>query len=164
MPSSGSSLTRPGRSSSMGKARTSVGPSFSIHCSLRVAMVCSSTALMHSSASGCTRIRSMTKRLSAASRVTSRSWPDSLRTSMLIGGPGPSPTGVAGGRDAAVGRAGRGPCVELVVRRDDLADQLVTDHVVGGQPLERDVLDLAEDPLDHAQTGLHAPRQVDLGD
>ena len=34
MPSSGSSLTSPGRSSSIGKASTSVGPSPSIHFSL----------------------------------------------------------------------------------------------------------------------------------
>ena len=71
MPSSGSSLTSPGRSSSIGKASTSVGPSFSIHCSLSSAMVSSSTALMHSSACGCTRIRSITKRLRRDSRWTS---------------------------------------------------------------------------------------------
>jgi len=65
------------------QARTSVGPSFSIHFSLSSAIVAASTALMQSSANGCTRISSITKRLSPASCLTSRSRPDSLRISML---------------------------------------------------------------------------------
>ena len=49
-------------------------------------MVASSTALMHSSASGCTRIRSITNRLSRGELGdVERRAPDSLRTSMLIG-------------------------------------------------------------------------------
>ena len=47
---------------------------------------------------------------------------------------------------AAPGRAGAlGAGVVLVVRRDDLADQLVAYDVVRGEPVERDVLDVVED-------------------
>ena len=46
-----------------------------------------------------------------------------------------SPTGLAGGLVGRVLAAG----VELVVRRDDLADQPVPDHVVAGEPVEDDV-------------------------
>src|SRR4051812_19526247 len=132
----------------MGKARTSVGPSPSIHFSLSPAIVSSSTALMQSSASGCTRIRSSTNRLSPTRWSTSRVWPDSLSTSMLT--PDPS---LASCRPRA---ALLGARVVVVVGRHDLADQPVPDHVVGGQPAEADVLDVVEDPLDHAQAGMGA--------
>src|SRR3954447_9803494 len=151
MPSSGSSLTRPGRSSSMGKASTSVGPSPSIHFSLRPVMVSSSTALMHSSARGCTRIRSSTNRLRSTSRLTSSGWPDSLRTSILMA----SAAGLSGPALLVAS-------VVLLVGRDDLADQLVTDHVVGGEPVERQVLHTVEDLLDDPQARAGARRQVDL--
>src|SRR4051812_36709875 len=165
-PSSGSSVTRPGRSSSIGKASTSVGPSLSIHCSLSWAMVASSTILMHSSASGCTRIRSITKRESRESSWASTSVPDSFRTSMLMGASCLRSSGAGvtaarfGPRFAGVGGAG----LVLVVRRDDVPHEAVPDHVVRGQPVERDVLDAVEDVLDDAQTALGARGQVDLGD
>src|SRR4051794_16203781 len=157
MPSSGSSLTSPGRSSSIGKARTSVGPSPSIHFSLSPVMVSSSTALMHSSASGCTRIRSSTNRLSPTSRSTSNAAPDSLSTSMLMAGR-PSATGRPGTALLA-GLALLGG-VELVVGRHDLSDQPVPHHVVGREPAEADVLDLVEDLLHHPQPRLGAAGQV----
>src|SRR3569623_481953 len=153
-PSSGSSLTMPGRSSSIGKASTSVGPSFSIHCWLRVAMVSSSTALMHSSASGWTRMRSITNRLSVARPVTSTSRPDSLSTSMLI--PGSTLVAGAAGADARLAR------VVLVVRRDDLADPLVPDDVVRGQALEGHVLDVLENALHDLQARPDPAGEVDL--
>src|SRR4051794_33951735 len=127
-------------------------------------MVGSSTALMHSSASGWTRSWSITNRLRAASRWTSMSWPDSSSTSMLMhvrpATPGRSP-GVVAGRTA---RDVRLPGVELVVGLDDLPHQLVPHDVVGGQPLEGDVVHLVEDALHDPQPGLHATGQVDLRD
>ena len=157
-PSSGSSLTRPGRSSSIGKASTSVGPSLSIHCPLSSAMVSSSTALMHSSACGWTRIWSITKRASRDSRRTSSSWPDSLRTSMLIGWPCPPSSGAVRGRWACGSRLR----VEDLVGLDDATDEAVAYDVGAGEAAEGDVLDAVEDALDHAQPGLGARRQVDL--
>src|SRR4029078_2057480 len=154
------------------KASTSVGPSFSIHCSLSAAIVGSSTALMQSSASVWTRIRSITNRLSAANRGTSSSMPDSLSTSMLM--VRACSPGVVAGRRGRVRRGAEGgavptrdarlPGVELVVRRHDRPDQLVPYHVMRGQPLEGDVVELAEDALHAPQAGLHAAGQVDLGD
>src|SRR4051794_17077458 len=170
-PSSGSSLTRPGRSSPIGKASTSAGPGLSIHCPLSAAMVASSTTLMHSSAIGCTRIWSITKRESRDRSETSSSSPDSLRISMLTAG--------SSVRSSSVSRAGapRAAAVRLrprlrrlalrlvvVVRRDDVPDQPVPYHVVGGEPVERDVLDAVEDLLDDAQPAPGARGQVDLGD
>ena len=115
-------------------------------------MVSSSTAVTHSSASGCTRIRSITNRASRWVRSSSISTPDSFCTSMVM----------VGAR--ASRRARCSARVELVVGRDDLADQPVPDDVVGGEPVEADVLDAVEDLLDDAQAALGAAGQVDLGD
>ena len=52
----------------------------------------------------------------------------------------------------------------MLIGCDDLADELVTDDVVFGEPDEADVLDVGEDLLDHPEAGLGAGRQVDLGD
>src|SRR5680860_1498563 len=180
-PSSGSSLTRPGRSSSIGNASTSVAPDFSIHRWLSVAIVASSTTLMHSSARGWTRIRSITKRESLESwesSAISSSEPDSSRTSMLICGStawlgscavAPLPQALRGLLPGTVPGAGCVVCVVVagfvvVVRRDDVADEAVSDHVLGGEPVEVDILNPGEDVLDDPQAALRATGQVDLGD
>ena len=155
-PSSGSSLTRPGRSSSIGKASTSVGPSFSIHFSLSSAMVASSTSLMHSSASGCTRIWSITKRASRDSSCDVDVGPGLVEDLDAHGRLSP----LRRGRAVAVPASVRGPRLGaglvLVVRRDDVADQPVPDHVVRGEPVEGDVLDAGEDVLDDPQAAARA--------
>ena len=64
-----------------------VGRALLLHpLALSSAMVSSSTAVTHSSASGCTRIRSITNRASRWVRSSSISTPDSFCTSMVIGG------------------------------------------------------------------------------
>ena len=106
---------------------------------------------MHSSACGCTRSRSRTKRLSLASRLRvdlgaglvehldAHAVPVSRR---LV----PAGTAVRGPRRCDAGPRRRG--LELVVRRDDAADQPVAYDVVAGEPVERDVLHAVEDLLD----------------
>ena len=76
-----------GRSSSIGKASTSVGPGSPIQRSCRSDMVARSTSRTDSSASGCIRMPSRTCRASAARSASSTSTPDSLAISMLTGAP-----------------------------------------------------------------------------
>src|SRR3712207_1438985 len=79
-PGSGSS-GRPVSSSSMGKARTSVGPFSPIQRSCSVLMYCVSTQSTDSSAIGLTFISPSTKRQTAASSASSTAISDSLATS-----------------------------------------------------------------------------------
>src|SRR6266581_1440128 len=147
-----------GRSSSMGKASTSVGPGSPIHRSCKSVIARSSTSSTESSASGWIRIRSSANRATAARPTSSTSMPASLAISMLIGVLAALPPGLPG------------PPVELLslrvvalVRVDDLADQPVPYDVVAGEPREVDVLDAVEDVLHHAEPADLAGRQVDLG-
>src|SRR3954447_14204387 len=163
MPSSGSSLTVPGRNSSMGNESTSVGPSWPIHFSLYCAIPASSVSLMHSSACGWTRSRSSTKRLSAAIRRASAPAPDSSRTSTLMEASSGRRSRLAQTRTATVRETRRGvPRLELVVGRNDLAHQPVAYDVVAGEPVERHVLQTVEDLLDHPQTASGATGKVHL--
>src|SRR5690625_4375549 len=172
MPSSLSSPSVPGRSSSIGKESTSVGPSSSIHCTCSSDMMSTSTNRISSSACGCTPIASSTCRDRAANSSSSRRSPDSLVTSMLIGG-GSSRCGVCA-RSSGPLRASAGgslPPADLGVAGlvvgvgvDDVGHQPVAHHVGAGQLAERDVLDVAEDLLDHLQPGDRPTGQVHLGD
>src|SRR5271167_1967340 len=157
-PGSGSARLPPrcgGRSSSMGKASTSVGPGSPIHRSCSSVMVRSSTSSTESSASGWICIWSSVNRATAASPTSSTSMPASLAISMLIP------------RLAAFPPASRGELtfvgVVALVRVDDLAHQPVPYDIVAGQPREVDVLDAVEDVLHHAQPADLAGWQVDLG-
>src|SRR5712691_4311459 len=146
-----------GRSSSMGKASTSVGPGSPIHRSCSSVIVRSSTSSTESSASGWIRIWSSVNQATAASPTSSTSMPASLAISMLIG------------LLAALPPAGPGwaelPFVGVVplVRVDDLAHQPVPYDIVAGQPGEVDILDAVEDVLHYAQPADLAGREVDLG-
>src|SRR5580693_4452290 len=153
-----------GRSSSMGKASTSVGPGSPIHRSCSSVMVRSSTSSTESSASGWIRIWSSVNRATAASPTSSTSMPASLAISMLIGVLAALPPGGPGPLNPSM------PPVQLLglrvvalVRVDDLADQPVPHDVVAGEPREVDVLDAVEDVLHHTEPADLAGRQVDLG-
>src|SRR5699024_11369712 len=89
-PGSGRAERPPGESSSIGKLITSVGPGRVIHVTCRSAIVSLSTRVMDSSAAGCTSIRPITKAATSMSSASSASTPDSLATSILIGGGAPS--------------------------------------------------------------------------
>src|SRR5450756_155299 len=82
-PSAGSCSSRPGRSSSIGKLMTSVGPGRSIHCTCRTSIAGSSTSLIHRSACGWTFISRITYFAQATSSISSSETSLSLRTSML---------------------------------------------------------------------------------
>src|SRR6185437_4678591 len=150
-----------GRSSSMGKASTSVGPGSPIHRSCSSVMVRSSTSSTESSASGWIRIWSRVNRATATSPTSSTSMPASLAISMLIGVLAALPPGRPGTLTPAVELLGLR--VVPLVRVDDLADQPVPYNVVAGEPREVDVLDAVEDVLHHAEPADLAGRQVDLG-
>src|SRR5580692_2833101 len=153
-----------GRSSSMGKASTSVGPGSPIHRSCKSVIVRSSTSSTESSASGWIRIWSSVNRATAASPTSSTSMPASLAISMLIGVLAALPPGGPGPVSPLMPPVQLlGLCVVALVRVDDLADQPVPDDVVAGEPREVDVLDAVEDVLHHAQPADLPGRQVDLG-
>src|SRR5690242_12369762 len=150
-----------GRSSSMGKASTSVGPGSPIHRSCSSVIVRSSTSSTDSSASGWIRIWSRVNRATAASPTSSTSTPASLAISMLIGGLAALPPGRPGTPVKLLSLAFLR--VVALVRVDDLADQAVPYDVVAGEPSEVDVLDAVEDALHHAQAADLPGGQVDLG-
>src|SRR5690242_19248024 len=150
-----------GRSSSMGKASTSVGPGSPIHRSCSSVIVRSSTSSTDSSASGWIRIWSRVNRATAASPTSSTSTPASLAISMLIGGLAALPPGRPGTPVKLLSLAFLR--VVALVRVDDLADQAVPYDVVAGEPREVDVLDAVEDALHHAQAADLPGGQVDLG-
>ena len=79
--------SRPGRSSSIGKRRTSVGPGSSIHCSCRTLMRRGRRAAPTARPAGGRACASSTCRASATTSASSTSAPDSLATSMLTGRP-----------------------------------------------------------------------------
>src|SRR6476469_8140488 len=150
-PSSGSSPSRPGRSSSIGNDMTSVGPGRSIHCTCRTSMAASSTRRRQRSAPGWTLISPMTYLLRATSSSSS-SWKSvSLRTSTLT-----RPPSLPVGLPLRV--------VPPAVGVDDGADEAVAHDVLRGQHREVDVLDLGEDVADDPQAGPRPVREVDLGD
>src|SRR5215467_14493114 len=170
-----------GRSSSMGKASTSVGPSSPIQRWCRSAMVGVSTSKTDSSASGCIRNSSSTNRASAARAGSSTLIPDSLAISMLMSPPRslgplartagmrpPRPTVHPPATDVTVPyrprHRARGARLIGGVRVHDVAHEAVPDHVVAGQPDKLDVLDAFEYLLDQAQAAGLAHRQVHLGD
>src|SRR5690242_9166987 len=168
-----------GRSSSMGKARTSVGPSSPIQRWCRSAIVGPSTSNTDSSANGWIRISSSTYRASAARAGSSTLTPDSLRISMLMraarslgplaGSPGPRPAIAALGGPATQAAVPHravhaGPCLVGGVGVHDVPDKPVPDHVMTGQPGELDVFDAFEYLLHQPQPAGLAGRQVHLGD
>src|SRR5215831_11740238 len=168
-----------GRSSSMGKARTSVGPSSPIQRWCRSAMVGLSTSNTDSSASGWIRISSSTYRASVARAGSSTLTPDSLRISMLMRparslgplarSPGPSPAIAALGGPATQAAVPHravhaGPCLVGGVGVHDVPDKPVPDHVMAGQPGELDVFDAYEYLLHQPQPAGLAGWQVHLGD
>src|SRR5665648_97477 len=140
-PSAGSWPSLPGRSSSIGKLMTSVGPGRSIHCTCKTSIAGSSTSLMHKSACGWTLISPKTYFAQATSSISSREKPLSLRTSMLTASHRPGP----GWRT--------GQLVPAPIGLHDGPDQGVTHYVVGVQLGEVHVLDAVEDLLDHLQPG-----------
>src|SRR5579875_1495705 len=160
-PSSASSARLPpmpgGLSSSMGKARTSVGPDSSMYFSCSSAIARSSTSSTDSSASGWMRSWSSANLATAARSVSSTSTPDSLAMSMLIAASAPRPPALPSRARVKLPVPGVVP----LVRVDDLSHQPVPHHVMAGQPGEVDVV---EDVLHHAQPADLAGRQVHLGD
>src|SRR4051794_16187406 len=160
-PGSGSS-GRAVSSSSIGKARTSVGPFSPIQRSCRLLMYSTSTHSTDSSAKGLTSISPSTNRQTPASSASSTAISDSLATSTgtasapLAARPR-RPGRCAGGRGLPTG-------VPAVVGVDDVADQPVPDDVGAGQIHELHVVDPVEDLADNPQPALRAPGEVDLGD
>src|SRR3712207_2049731 len=164
-PGSGSS-GRAVSSSSMGKARTSVGPFSPIHRSCRLLMYSTSTQSTDSSASGLTCISPSTNRQIPASSASSTAISDSLATST---GTRSAPLAARSGRpDRCAGaRSGGGGLpggVPPLVGVDDVADQAVADDVGAGQVGEVHVVDAVEDLADDLQPALRAAGQVDLRD
>src|SRR5688572_22488816 len=160
-PGSGSS-GRAVSSSSMGNARTSVGPFSPIHRSCSVLMYSTSTHSTDSSASGVTFISPSTNRQMPASSASSTAISDSLATSTVT----PSaPLPASAGRPDRRPRTGRllGG-VPALVGVHDVADQAVADDVGAGQGGKVHVLDLAEDLADDPQAALRAAGEVHLGD
>src|ERR1039457_6360481 len=148
-----------GRSSSIGKASTSVGPGSPIQRSCSSDMVPRSTSRTESSASGWIRTPSRTCRASDARPASSTPTPDSLAISMLTAGAGSlralAPLGW--GRPAH-------PGVVAVVSVHDVPHQPVPHHVLAGQPGEVHIVQALENVLDDPQPAGLAGRQVDLGD
>src|SRR5690606_34969 len=150
----------PGRSSSMGKDMTSVGPGRSIQRMCSSAIGSSSTRTTESSASGWIRSASRTYLASSDRADSSTGTPDSFATSMLIALVRPSSS------FRTLGAAPRTlfPDVVPAVGVHDRAHQLVPDDVFTGQLGEPDVVDAGEDLLDRAQPAGGAAGQVHLGD
>src|SRR6476646_2444440 len=119
------SVSIPGLSSkvSIGKAITSVGPSRSIHCLCRVAIAAVSTTRIDSSTIGFTPSSSSTCRATPATASSSTATPDSLLISMLTASCHPQLDSTADSDAVVV------PGVGL----DNVADQLVANHVLGVQ-------------------------------
>src|SRR5688572_26485150 len=160
-PGSGSS-GRAVSSSSMGKARTSVGPFSPIHLSCSVDMYSTSTHRTDSSAIGLTFISPSTNRQMPASSASSTAISDSFATST---GTRSAPLTATAGRPH--GRCGSRRLlggVPALVGVDDVADQPVADDVGAGQVGEVHVLDPVEDLADDLQPAGRTTRQVDLGD
>src|SRR5918996_8358 len=137
-PGSGSS-GRAVSSSSIGKARTSVGPFSPIHRSCRVLMYSTSTQSTDSSASGLTFISPSMNRQMPATSASSTAISDSLATSTgTPSAPLPAPAGGPDGRPRPCRLLGGVPALVGV---DDVAHQAVTDDVRAGQVGEVHVLD-----------------------
>src|SRR5579875_3715758 len=164
------------RSSSMGNASTSVGPSSSIHSSWSLAMAGSSTSSTDSSASECTPRSSSTYLARRDSPASSTATPDSLTTSTLMpprrarppsrASPAPprSPVPAALAPGPSAGQPGRraGRVIARVGVHNP-RDQLVADHVVRGELAEVDVGHVLKHLLDHPQPADLPGRQVHLG-
>src|SRR3954467_3942422 len=145
-PGSGSS-GRAVSSSSMGKARTSVGPFSPIQRSCRLLMYSTSTHSTDSSAIGLTSISPSTKRQTPASSASSTAISDSLATST---GTRSAPLAARSGTAdrCATGRGGLAGGVVALVRVHDVADEAVPDDVDTGQVGEVHVLDAVQDLAD----------------
>src|SRR5687768_10358245 len=143
-PGSGSS-GRAVSSSSIGKARTSVGPFSPIHRSCRVLMYSTSTHSTDSSAIGLIFISASTNRQIPASSASSTAISDSLATS--TGTPSAPLPAAAGRPDGPPGTRACGLLggVPALVGVDDVPHQAVPDHVGAGEDGEVHVVDAVED-------------------
>src|SRR5882757_10938536 len=131
-PCEGSSSSLPGRSSSIGKDITSVGPGRSIHCRCNCSIAASSTAITDSSDSGWIRMRWRVKRAASRTARSSISQPDSLLTSIAM---------VVGRLLSVVGLRLVVPLVSV----DDTSDQLMAYDIGTGEPGEVHVLHPLQD-------------------
>src|SRR3569833_2749161 len=149
----------------MGKARTSVGPSPSIHRWFSSVMYSTSTSRIASSASGLTPISSSACLATVSSVSELTSTPDSLAISMDKAAPGRGcgarlpaaarPAALHGAiraiRDGAHGLLGLLRLVPACVRVDDLAHQPVAHDVGAAAQGEVHILDAVEDLTAHPQ-------------
>src|ERR1700744_4114011 len=159
-PGSGAAGRPPGSSSSIGKLITSVGPGRSIQRMCRSAMAAVSSRTIESSAPGLTSILVMTNRATLTNSASETSIPDSLETSMLIGG---SPAGTGTRRPPRRPVHSRAGFLVFRVGIDDLGDQAVPHHVDTRQLGDVDVLDVVENVDGRTQAGPRPAGQVDLG-
>src|SRR3954447_9092831 len=163
-PGSGSS-GREVSSSSMGKARTSVGPFSPIQRSCRLLMYSTSTHSTDSSAIGLTCISPSTNRQMPAISDSSTAISDSLATSTGTSAPLAARSGRPHrGAGARTGGGGLPGGVPALVGVDDVAHEPVPDDVRTGEGGEVHVLDVAQDLAHDPQAALRPAGQVDLGD